>query len=292
MALLLCVVPALAGCAGDSPGPGSAAVPELHFPPMDLATVPLEPFEARGIMRVAWEGGLMGVQTQREAGMPRFAIRQGDTLFTTQAQMGWTQWALADHVAAHLRGYRYLAWNVPDLLARATEVSDSGGHLEARSTFRVGARTATATLVVEHEGGEVRRAVVTTPEDPESPYTFTPAPAGLDVPLRVPERARPVAEVQELDARAREGHVAILGWIQKHKDQLGRLPQDVSDQGLAVQHVGAPWPASPYDGAPMRSQVASGHFEWRYCSDRDASFSGFGWDGAPLNQSFGRGCAT
>ncbi|MCA1819708.1 MAG: hypothetical protein LC620_06645 [Halobacteriales archaeon] len=290
VAVVLCAVPALAGCASQS-GPGPAAVPALHFPPMDLATIPLEPFEARGILRVAWEGGLMGVQTQREGGMPRFAVRQGDTLFTTQAQMGWTQWPLPEYAASQLRGFRYLAWDVPQLLAHATRVSDSGGLLQASATYQVGERAVEATVEVEHDGAEVRKAVVTTPEDPESPYTLTPAPAGLEFPLQVPAPVRTAAEVQDLDAKAREGHVAILRWIETYRQQLGRLPQDVSDQGLAVQHVGSPWPASPYDGAPMRSHVASGHFQWRYCSAQDASFSGFGWDGAPLNQGFGRGCA-
>jgi hypothetical protein len=286
---LLCAVPALAGCAGHS-GPGPSAVPTLHFPPMDLATVPQEAFEARGILRVAWENGLMGVQARREEGMPLFAVRQGGSLFVTQAQMGWTQWALPDYVGARLRGYRYLAWDVPDLLAHATQVADSGGRLTATASFQVVGRTAQATITVEHEGAEVRKAVVATAEDPESPYTLTPAPAGLDFPLQVPSPSRAAAEVARLDGQAREGHASILGWIQKYKDQLGRLPQDVSDQGLAVQHVGSPWPASPYDGQPMRNQVASGHFQWRFCSDQDGSFSGFGWDGAPLGQSFGRGC--
>lgn len=289
LALLLLSVPALAGCA-DHAAPAGVEPANLRFPTMDLATVPQESYEARGILRVGWANGLMGVQTQREDGMPRWAVRDGATLYTTQAGMGWTTWVLQDYVAQRPRGYRFLAWDVPDLLAHATSAKDSGSHLDASASFAAAGHTAQATIAVEHTGILVSKATVTTAEDPESPYTLTPTTAGLDFPLQVPAKARPVGEVQALDAQARDGHVAILGWIQKYKDQVGRLPQDVSDQGLAVQHVGQAWPASPYDGQPMQNQEASGHFRWRFCSDQDAAFSGYGWDGAPLNQSFGRGC--
>src|SRR6185369_13147329 len=103
---------------------------------------------------------------------------------------------------------------------------------------------------------------------------------------------RPADEVARLDAEARQGHAAILGWIHQYKDQLGSLPQDVSSQGLAVQRLDKPWPTDPYDGQPMRNQLASGEFGWSWCSGQDASFHGYGWDGAPLNEDFGRGCTT
>lgn len=280
---------ALAGCTeGDGRG---ASLPVLDFVPMSIETVPLEPFEARGILAVAWEEGRMAVSTEREGGMPAQAVRDGDLLYTTQAGMGWTRWGLDTYAAATGRGFRYAAWDAPALLAEAEVVSSSEGRFTAASSYAVGGTTTAVRIDVNHTGTAIVDLRIHTEQDPESPYTLRPLGHPLPFAPKVPAVWQPPEEVQRLDAQARVGHAKILGWVQQHRDQTGRLPQDVTAESLLVQRLGQAWPTNPYTSRPMVDAVASGDFDWSRCSDADGSFHGFGWDGAPLNQDFGVGCS-
>jgi hypothetical protein len=151
-------------------------------------------------------------------------------------------------------------------------------------------------VTVQHDGaGGARPAHATqvriaTDLDPESPYTLVPSNATLPFALVAPSAWKTQDDVSRLDAQARDGHAAILGWTESYLKQNGRLPTDLTKDSLVLQRGLAPWPGNPYDGTDMRNQVASGHFQWLRCSDQDAVFHGFGWDGAPLSRTFGTGC--
>jgi len=289
-ALLLLLAAGLSGCAHGGAGGRGGAVPALDFVPMSLETVPLEPAEGRGVIALAWDAGRMAVATHNEGGMPAQAVRDGATLYTTQAGMGWTRWDLDAYTVSSPRGFRYIVWDLPALLAHATVTSASPTRFTATAPVTVSGRASEVAIAVNHTGPAIADAQLRTPLDPESPFTLRPLGHALPFAAAVPSPARPADEVARLDGAARDGQARILGWIQSYKDQTGRLPQDVSADGLVVQRLGQPWPSDPYDGKPMANQVASGHFQWLRCSDADASFHGFGWDGAPLNQDYGTGC--
>lgn len=260
---------------------------------MSLETVPLEPFEARGILAVQWNGDLFAVSTQREGGMPAMAVRDGATLYTSQTGLGWTTWDLARYTQEQGRGFRYLAWDVRQLLEDATLVRQSAGSFEAESSYVVRGEVVPAVLTVTHDGSRVQQIVVATPADAESPYTLRPQGQGLGFPVAVPGQALPADEVMSKDGAARDSHARILGWIDQYRQfpaNLNRLPDQPSADSLALQRGNTPWPTSPYDGLAMGNQLKSGHFVWTKCSDTDATYQGLGWDTAPLSRTFGRGC--
>jgi hypothetical protein len=287
--VLLLALPALAGCSGTHGG--GAAVPALDFGAMSVTTVPVEPADRRGAIAVAWQDGLMAVATSNEGGMPAQAVVDGGRLYTTQAGMGWTQWLLADQVATSPRGFRFLALDAPRLLAGAHVSDATATWFRAAASYDVGHHLEAVTLEVNHTGPAVADVRILAPQDPESPYTLRPLGHAFPFAVAVPTPVRPAAEVERLDAQARDGQAQILGWIRQYRDQTGTLPQQATPDSLALQRLGAPWPTDPYDGQPMADRQASGDFRWLRCSDADGSFHAFGWDGAPLNQDFGRGCA-
>ncbi len=285
--IVLCVL--LGGCS-DAGGGASTRVPELDWQPMALVTVPLEPWEARGTIQVAWSGDLMGVYTRGEGGMPAMAIRDGDALYTSQTGMGWTSWDLASYVEQQGRGFRYLAWDAPALLSDG-RVSATPGQVHAGSSFQMHGKDIEAVVAVNHSGTQVTQVVIDTPADPESPFTLTPLLKPFPFDVAIPLSKTP-ADIEHLNAQARDGHTSILAWIKDYRAKFGSLPQDVSAQGLALQRLNEPWPTNPYDSQPMRNEQASGHFAWNWCSAQDASFHGYGWDGAPLNEDFGLACSA
>lgn len=290
-AVTLLLATMLAGCAqGGGSGHASAVAPQLDFAPMSLQTVPLEPAEGRGVLTLAWDAGRMAVSAHNEGGMPPQAVRDGATLYTTQAGMGWTRWDAQAYADSSPRGFRYLVWDVPALLHGASVKVESATRFTATASVTVQGRASAVDVAVNHTGPAIVDVQVRTALDPESPYTLRPLGHALPFAAAPPAVSRPSDEVARLDAAARDGHAHILGWITSYRDQTGRLPQDVSADGLVVQRLGQPWPTDPYDGQPMANKVASGDFQWLRCSDADGSFHGFGWDGAPLNQDFGKGC--
>ncbi|HUR61080.1 MAG TPA: hypothetical protein VM286_01780 [Candidatus Thermoplasmatota archaeon] len=280
----------LGGCAGA--GPPGGGVPNLSFPPMALATVPLEPLEGRGTLELGWQDGLFAVRARNEGGMPAMAIRDGDRLFLSQTGMGWSAWDLADYVARSPRGFRYLAWDVPALLAMS-EPTGGAGRLEARTSLVVEGSSHAVALEVEHAGGEARKVVIRSDLDPEAPFTLTPLGHAFPFPVATPTALRPIADVVELDGKARESHVALLQLVNAYaKNHAGTLPQDLDRQTLQVELAtsGATWPQNPYDGAPLAPRDESGHFQWVRCSLTDGHYIGNGWDGPLLDYPFGKGC--
>ncbi|MEA3166529.1 MAG: hypothetical protein QOJ26_1401 [Thermoplasmata archaeon] len=281
----------LAGCAA---GPAEAPpAPDVEFGAMSLETVPLEPFEARGVIRVAWAGDLFAVHTKGEGGMPAMAVRQGSVLYTTETGMGWTSQDVTAFASSSVRGFRYLAWDVPALLEEGRVTSVSEGRFEAESDFNDRNGPQTAGIVVLHDGHTVTEARVTTAADPESPYTLRPA-AGFPFPVAVPSPSRPVAEVLRMDATARDVHAGVLKLVADYsRNHAGSLPDRLDPDALRVEMLasGASWPEGAYDGQPLHEASASGQFHWVHCALNDGVYEGYGWDGAAVRYAFGRGCA-
>ncbi|HSG47298.1 MAG TPA: hypothetical protein VLA43_05695, partial [Longimicrobiales bacterium] len=274
------------------PGTASAATaPELAWPTMDLETTALEPWEARGTIRITWQDDLMAAYVQNEDAMPTYYLRDGDQYYTSQTLMGWTLHDRTSLEASSPRAYRYLTWDLPALATDASpDATDDGLALQAPTTFR--GRTETTTLRVQHDGTTVTGATVETPFDPESPYTLHPATDALPFSARAPAGALPSATVEDKDEDARQGHARIIGWLDAYARQnAGRVPDQVTPQALAVQRLTQAWPTNPYAGTPMTNDHASGHFTWTRCSDTDAVYMGYGWDGSPIGASYGNGCA-
>jgi hypothetical protein len=278
----------LAGCSG--PSGGSAPLPTLTFPAMDVETVPLEPWEARGQIAVAWDMGVMAVSSVGEGGMPAMAVVDGQLLYTSDFGMGWTKRDLRAYVDEAGRGVRYLAWDLPSLLELAGEGTVEPGRVEAAATLAAGGTDHPATIEVHHTGGLVTLATVTTDADPESPFTFRPRATPFPFPVDRPALSLAPDEVLDGDAAARDGHVRLLSWIKAYQQQTGRLPAEATPDSLVLQRLGEEWPENPYSGEPMRDRQSSGDFSWTTCGERDGVFYGFGWDGAPLGETFGAGC--
>lgn len=283
----------LSGCL--SHGSASAGpVPALEFPVMSVTTVPLEPLEGRGVLVVAWQDGRMGVSTLHEGGMPPQAVVAGPTLYESQAGMAWTSWSRATYAQSTARGFRYLAWDAPTLLAQAHVTTATATWFHATSSYTVGDRVQPVTLDVNHTGATVVDIRIATPQDPESPYTLRPAGAAFPFPMAVPAVFRPAPEVTELDGKARDGHGVLLGLVAAYgKDHGGTLPDTLTPDSLRVEMVssGAQWPTDPYDDQPLHERVASGHFHWVHCSLGDGLYEGYGWDGPTVRFAFGRGCS-
>lgn len=288
MALVLLVV-GVAGCSEEAPPPKVA--PALSFGTMTLETVPLEPWEARGVMQLQWTGQDFAVWTQGEGGMPQRAVRVGDTLYVSDTGMGWTAWDLQDYAAAEGRGFRYLAWDVVRLLQDATVTAVEDGLVEAAARFEARGQGHETGLVIHHEAGVVRSVVITTTADLESPYTLTSTTMPLPFAAVRPAGAVSQADVVALQDESSYNHAKIIGWIDEYVATLGRTPTDVDADGLALQRLEESWPVNPFDDRPVEAKQASGHFAWRVCTPQDAQYTGYGLDGEILGKSYGRGCA-
>lgn len=288
-AIALLMALALSGCAGganQSLGP----VPALNFSTMTLDTVPLEPWEARGVIRLSWSGDLFGVYAKGEDGMPTMAVRQGDVIYTTDQGMGWTKWQLATFVQDG-RGFRYEAWDLRGLLAEATLTRQSGQEFVANSQFVARGTTYPTTLTVQHDGPLIQAATIATGADAESPYTLRPTAEAFPFSLRVPAKSVEQKSLNALHTTAGERHALLLSWVDDYVDSFGSVPSTLTPDSLALQRLNKPWPVSPFDRTPMAAVPASGHFAWTVCSANDAQYAGYGLDGELLGKSYGRGCS-
>lgn len=287
--VLLLLIASLAGCSGDE-APTSQPLPALTFGSMTLATVPLEPWESRGILQVQWTAEHFAVWTKGEGGMPQMAVRAGDVLYTSDTGMGWVRWDIDAYVTAQGRGFRYLAWDVRSLLADATVTAADTEVVEAQSHFDARGDSHDARLLIRHEDGAVRSVVVTTPADPESPYTLTSTQAPLPFAGVPPAKSVDSVDIAELQGRASDNHAQIITWIDEYVATLGRTPSNVNADGLALQRLEEPWPVNPFDNRPLEARTASGHFAWKVCTPQDAQYTGYGLDGEILGKAYGRGC--
>jgi hypothetical protein len=293
--LLLSTV--LAGCS-TPPAPTStpepdakAAVMTLVWPTLDLTTTPTE-VEVRGYIYVAWSGPLFAVAAEREADLPKQAIGAGDTEYTTNFGMGWTQWNVTRDVGAGLLSPRVAVWDVKTIAAdsgvgfvatRAGSVLNATGD----GTWRAAGRSYTVHLEVGAQGGRVVWARLTAPEARESPFTLRETQATFPFTIALPTHALPFAQAAAGKQAAIAGHDMINALISNYTaHHAGQLPQrltpDPTDpQSLGVELVasGKPWPDNAFGDGPMRDAMASGHFSWTLCGSNVGRYDGWGWDG-------------
>lgn len=255
---------------------------------MAVATTTLQPKELAGSYHVAWREGRFGVLAE-VPGLPVHAVVEGPLVSTSTLGQAWVRWPLAEYQETHPLAIRYTLWDLPRLLDSADDATEEGDTLTA-SLDLDGQGGKETTLELRKEAGRIVWARVETPLDPESPFTFTreePHPFPM-----VPEPALEQTPMLDGDARAEQGHRILLGWIRDHHDLVWSYPDRVTPDAdsLFLQSFDQEWPISPYDGRPMAAGDREGHFLWEVCSPQDATFTGLGWDGVILEESFGRGC--
>jgi hypothetical protein len=283
--LPMLAVALLAGCTSTPPVPPAE---ELQWAPMTVQATSLQPPELQGTYHLAWRDGRFGMLTEGVAGLPVHSVVEGLTVSTSTMGQAWIRWSLPEYQATHPLAIRYTIWDLPRLLDSAPDATTSGELLTASLDLdgRDGAETH---VELRKEGGRIVAGRVETPLDPESPFTFT-----REDPHPFPMVAEPALEqvpAADGDAQAVDGHHVLLAWIAEYEALLGTYPADVTPDTLLLQSFQKEWPVSPYDGKPMADRDAEGHFLWERCSDQDATFTGIGWDGVVLEQSFGRGCS-
>ncbi|MEA3137542.1 MAG: hypothetical protein QOC71_1823 [Thermoplasmata archaeon] len=274
----------LAGCSASPPVP---AADEMQWAPMTVAMTSLQPPELLGTYHLAWREGRFGMMTEGVAGLPVHAIVEGPVVSTSTLGQAWVRWPLAEFQATHPLAIRYTLWDLPRLLDSASDAAESGDAITA-SVDLDGHDGPETKIELRKEGGRIVAAQVETPLDAESPFTFTredPHPFPM-----VAEPSLEQAPVLEGDKQAIAGHNVILGWIRDSQGLLGSYPEDVNPDTLLLQSFNQDWPVSPYDGKPMADTDQEGHFLWARCTPDDATFTGLGWDGAILEESFGKGC--
>lgn len=276
---------ALPGCSSAPPAPPAG---DLQWSPMAVELTSLQPPELLGQYHLAWREGRFGVLAEGVAGLPQHGVVEGPILSTSTLGQAWVRFPLAEYQATHPMAIRYTLWDLPTLLDAAPDASESGGVLTA-SLDLDGKDGRETSLELRKEAGRIVWGRVETTLDPEAPFTFTredPHPFPM-----VPEPSLEPLPADDGDARARAGHEVLLGWIRESRALLGSYPAEVNPDTLLLQAFNEEWPASPYDGKPMADIEQEGHFQWDRCSAEDATFVGLGWDGAILEESFGKGCA-
>jgi hypothetical protein len=264
---------------------------ELQWAPMTVEAANPGPADLLGTYHLAWREGRFGVLAEDVPGLPIHAVVEGPILSTSALGHAWVRWPLAEFQATHPLAIRYTVWDLPRLLDSATDGAEAGDRLTA-SLDLDGQDGKETFLELRQEGGRIVWGTVQTTLDPASPFTFTreePHPFPM-----VPQPSLEETPVLDGDARAEAGHQVLLGWIREHRDLTGSYPRGVTAEPgldtLFVQSFEKDWPASPYDGKPMADVDDAGHFQWQVCSPQDATFTGLGWDGAVLEESFGKGC--
>jgi hypothetical protein len=303
-AIVLLLSPlALAGCMGsDEPaGRGTDLAAALDFSrPMDVETTPDEANEFRGFLRVAWAAdGTFAVESETEPDLPRQAIVQDGSLYTSATGMGWVVQSLDAAVGERQASNRLVLWDLRSLIAggdlRLT-VTEEGERIRISGAGKTGPGDAMeVTLDVVAKAGVVETAEVDSPQGREGPFTFRPANGPLAFPIARPTEVRPLAEVRSLDGQAYDAHVQVIQLIQDYAaKRAGVLPDRIDADTLGVELLasGGSWPEGAYDGEALHDGRESGHFTWTRCAVADGLYQGYGWDGAVVTQSYGAGCAA
>lgn len=276
---------ALAGCASKA-APAADEEAHLEWPAMAVHVTAPGPGEEDGRIHAAWRDGRFGLLTPGTAGLPAHAVVADGHVFVSQEGEAWTRWPLADYKAAHPLASRLTLWNIPAILD-AAGVVPGPGHTAADVDLD-GIKGAESHVEVDVTGAHVASVRLETPLDLGAPFTFL-----AEEPRAIPLDGQPFLEppaVLQGDARALQGHQSIVAWTRQYREQLGSVPDELTPQTLALQSLGRSWPTSPYDDTPMRDGGPMGHFKWEKCGPDAAEFTGKGWDGAILRQTFGAGC--
>jgi hypothetical protein len=286
--VLVLLALALAGCSSAPAAPPAA---DLQWAPMTVEAANPGPADRLGTYHLAWREGRFGVLAEGVPGLPVHGVVEGSILSTSEVGQAWVRWPLAEFQQAHTLAIRYTVWDLPRLLDSATDGTRAGDRFTA--SLDLDGRDGRETHVeLRQEGGRIVWARVETSLDAAAPFTFTredPQPFPM-----VPQPSLELAPVLDGDGRAAAGHKVLVAWIHEHRDLTGAFPKAISAEPgldtLFLQSLQEEWPVNPFDGRPMADRGDPGHFQWQVCSPQDATFTGLGWDGTVVEESFGKGC--
>lgn len=289
----------LAGCA-QAPPPGDdprLLVAALQWPSLAVKTTPTEPNEATGDIRVTWQGGVFAVAADVEPQLRHRMVVQGRTAYVNQVPgMGWTRFGLDDPVPAN--SPRLVLWDLPRLAsdpsAQVAAVQE-GDRLNATVTVEVRTWRGPATLRTEvgAVGGKVVWARQTTPFDPETPFLFRFDGTPFPFPAAVPAASRTVLEVNSGLAAAQATHRDVILLVKDYqRTHACQVPDEPSADSLRVELLTGrkEWPDNAYTLEPLSAGDRPGDFGWTKRGPTDATYVGWGWDGALVSQTYGPNC--
>jgi hypothetical protein len=294
------LAPALAGC-GSPAADGDAAPLEVTFSgTFDVDTTPDEAGEARGTLRVAYAPGLLAIESATEPDLYHATVVTEQEAYVSQAQVGWVRYDLRDAMREDRLSNRLLVWDLPRLLAsgdlevaerNATGADAPAGAQVTALAGRVerAGRAFDVELQVAVLAGQAVWMRLDSPQAREAPFTFRPSSATVPW-TAVPDVSYTPAETARLDAQAKDGHAVLAELVELYRDNhAGLLPERVDPETLRLELLrsGEEWPASPYDGTPMRHGGGSGHFDWKRCSISTGRYLGLGLDTPVHPVSFG-----
>jgi hypothetical protein len=296
--LVAACILALSGCLGG--GTHEKALQQLgpvdFSVPLAVETTPGESEEHRGALQVAWSADGFAVSSESEPDLAHRSLVFGNDAYTSGQGMGWLHVPLASAVQSGTVSNRLVLWDLRAILRDggvrlAVQGLQGGSRVQADGTVQ-GLEVHLDMTVLD---GRIQEAHLASPQARESPFTFRPA-AGVDVGFAIerPALSKEKAEVDAANPLSQSGHAQVVQWIRAYaQKRAGLVPDQVDAQALSVEVVasGKGWPTNAYDGSPLANREESGHFSWKKCGSQDGRYVGYGWDGALLVQSFGRGCA-
>lgn len=292
---LLVLALLLAGCAGPE---ATQDVPEVDWSrPIAVETTAVEPWEFRGFLRVAWDGPLMAIDSEVEPDLPRYLVRAGDTVYTSQQAIGWTRIPVEEAVEDGALSNRLVLWDLrllmahPELERKVREVG-STTVVDVEGTLAHGGRPLELNATFRIQEGAIVLAHVASPQGRESPFTFTPGPA-LSFTPKVPAESLTPDAVVEGDQEARDGHVQVIKLLQEYAARrAGQLPERVDADSLRVELAlaGQQWPQNPFTDAPLAQGDGSGDIRWKRCTPTTGIYMGLGWDVSVVGETFGGSC--
>ena len=289
----------LAGCGAPPPdgnGPRSL-VAALEWPTLSAKTTPSEPHEVTGAIQVTWKDGLFAIAAETEPQLRHRMVVSGQDVYVNQVPgMGWTRFRLADAVQPN--NPRLVMWDLPRL------VSDP----EAQINATVDGETLNATVTVQVEtfrgpgtvrteigavGGRVVWARQETALDAEAPFTFRFDGKAFPFTPAVPQGAKTVVEVNAGIGPSQAGHRDVILLLKDYqKTHACQVPDEPSPESLRLELLTSQkeWPDNAYTGQPLTPGDRPGDFGWIKRGASDATYVGWGWDGALVSQTFGPNC--
>jgi hypothetical protein len=289
----------VAGCGAPAPGGDDprSLVAALAWPTLSVKTTPSEPHELTGAIQVAWQDGLFAIAAEAEPQLRHRMVVQGKDVYINQVPgMGWTRFTLAEGVQPN--SPRLVLWDLPRLAAdpaAQVEATQDGDTLNATVTVEVQTWRGPATLRTEigAVAGRVVWARQETAFDAEAPFTFRFDGKPFPFAPAVPEGARTVAQVNAGIGPAQAGHRDVILLLKEYqKTHACQVPDEPSPESLRIELLTSQkeWPANAYTGQPLAAGDRPGDFGWTKRGASDATYVGWGWDGALVSQTFSATC--
>lgn len=230
---------------------------------------------------IGWPNGF--AMMAAEGGLPSWLFKDpGDVATWTMEGRGWMRASMAE--ATERFGPRLEGWDLRSSIRDATDQGADWWEGTVQDGSQIGHYRVEATV----RGGEAVSLTMWAPLLGESPFRFV-ATAGPDWPATGPSIGP--ADAAEGDGLAQAAHRQVATWIDDYRGaNLGRVPERVDADSLALQRGLSPWPSNAWTGEPVAHADASGHFLWSPCGADRGRLVGFGWDRVVLDLHFGAGC--